>query len=121
MKKIELAWKSINIDLEAVNEKLKVDFPETYKGNQAASCLELWFSELPDEAGQQAIIDYWNDLDAESPEALSYRTNAQIEQAVKDMKAAIPAKTWANMSQIERALLIGVQPTKQQLIDEEWL
>ena len=45
MQKLELQWREFNVDLEAVDAKLKADHPSSYKGNQAANCLELWFDD----------------------------------------------------------------------------
>jgi len=116
MQKLELQWKQISIDLETVDAKLRADHPDTYKGNQAAGILELWFSELPDQAAQDAIVAYWEALDASSPEALSYRSQTQITAAIQTLKEGIPAKTWNQMSALERRLQMGLAVSKADLI-----
>lgn len=120
MKKIEVQWKEFNVDLEAIDAKLKTDYPE-YVGNQAHNILELWFEDSVSDEDMQAAADYVNALEEDSDEATSYRSVSQIKDALEAMKAAIPAKTWASMSVAERGLLIGLIPTKAQLIEAELL
>ena len=43
MQSKKLEWKQFNIDLRAVDTKMKADYPGNYCGNQAHSCLELYF------------------------------------------------------------------------------
>ena len=115
MQKLELQWREFNVDLEAVDVKLRAEQP-SYKGNQAASCLELWFEELPSQEDQDAIIAWWEALTAESAEAQSYRSMTQIQAAIEAVKAGIPAKTWNTLVMVERKMVLGQLPTKAELI-----
>lgn len=116
MQKLELQWKEFNVDLEAVDAKLRSEQP-SYKGNQAASCLELWFEELPSREDCEALQAWWDALTAESPEAMSYRSQAQIEAAITSVKAGIPAKTWNQLVTVERKMVLGQVPSKAELIE----
>lgn len=120
MQKLELQWREFNVDLEAVDAKLRAEHP-SYKGNQASSCLELWFEELPAQEEQDAILEWWNDLTSSSPEAVSYRSLEQIQQCLSDLKAGIPAKTWNQLTAPERKLVLGQAPSKAELIAAELL
>lgn len=121
MQKLELQWKAFNVDLEAVEAKMKNDFPETYKGNQAFNGLELWFSELPSEEEQEAIQQWWEGLSEESDEAASYRSVEDVQACIKSLKEGIPAKTWNQLTIPERKLVLGITPTKAELIAAELL
>lgn len=121
MFKIELQWKEINIDLEKIDAKLKLDFPNNYKGNQAHSVLDLYFeSELSSEE-KESIVTYWESLDEESEEALSYRSASNIHLVKKTLKEGLLAKSWDQMSLIERKAMMGMDVSKQELIDAELL
>lgn len=120
MQKLELQWREFNVDLEAVDAKLRAEQP-SYKGNQAAACLELWFEELPSQEDQDAIIAWWEALTAESAEAESYRSQDQIQAAIMQIKEGIPAKTWNTMNTVERRLQMGLAVSKDDLIAAELL
>ena len=121
MHKIELQWKEVSIDLEKVDAKLRADYPANYKGNQAHSVLELWFDQAPSEQEAADIAAYWESLDAESDEAQSYRSMDQILAAKAAVKAGLLAKSWDQMSQVERKSMMGMEVSKQELIDAELL
>src|SRR6185369_487645 len=120
MQKIELQWREFNVDLEAVDAKLRAEQP-SYKGNQAASCLELWFEELPSQEDQDVLVAWWDALTEESDEAVSYRSMAQIQEAIQTIKEGIPAKTWNTMITLERRLQMGLNVSKADLIAAELL
>lgn len=116
MRNIEMAWKEFNVDCDAILAHAK-----TLSDKVLASSADINFrlhcdDSITDEE-IQLIQDYMDGLTAESEEAISYRSQDQIKAAIASMKAAIPAKTWASMSAVERGILIGQEPTKQQLID----
>lgn len=121
MQKLELQWREFNVDLEAVEAKMKTDYPESYKGNQSGLCLELWFDELPSQEDCEAIQAWWDALTAESDEAVSYRSQAQIQAAIAQIKEGIPEKTWNTMITIERRLQMGLPVSKNDLIAAELL
>lgn len=118
---IELEWKELNLDLEAIDAKLKVDYPLNYKGNQAHSKLELIFDAEPNQAEKDAILAYWEALDEQSAEAASYRSNSEISLAQAALKAGLLAKSWDQMSAIERKAMLNMPVSKQELIDAELL
>lgn len=51
-----------------------------------------------------------------SPEVASYRTTQQIANAIQTLKEGIPAKTWNQMTVVERRLQMGLNVTKEELI-----
>jgi hypothetical protein len=161
MYKIDLNWKEFNVDMEAVDAKLKADYPGNYLGNQAHSVLELYFQQDPqiipmqeqqqtvqqqavdsetgellvDENGDPVMVDvvetiqvaagpsvkdqvlaYWESINEESEEVLSYRSSAQIMAAIQALKEGIPAKTWNQMNAVERKLVLNLAISKADLI-----
>lgn len=115
MQKLELQWREFNVDLEAVDAKLRAEQP-SYRGNQAAACLELWFEELPSQEDCEVLQAWWNSLTEESIEATSYHSSEQIQQCLNTLKAGIPAKTWNQLTIPERKLVLGQVPSKEELI-----
>lgn len=121
MYKMEIKWKEFNIDLESIELKFRNDYPG-YTGNQALpDSLQLWFIEEPSEEIKQNIQNMMDSLTDQSPEALSYRSNSQINQAIQSLKEGIPSKTWNQMNAIERKLVMGLSITKAELITAELL
>lgn len=118
--KIEVQWKNFNLDLDAVSDTLKGLYPH-YSGCQAYIHLELWFSEEPSQEDKDAINAYWNGLESDSAEALSYRSAAAVKAAIQSLKEGIPAKEWAAMSAIERKLVMNLDVSKAELIAAELL
>lgn len=121
MKNVELNWKEFNVDLEALRAEIDSLVPGKCLGISADSNLRIHMNEETSQEEIDSILLMWEELDEESEMAASYRSQEQIKQAIETMKAGIPAKTWANMSAIERGILIGQIPTKAQLIEEELL
>lgn len=113
---MQLKWKEFNVDLEAAKVQIDVLVPGKCLGISANSSVQVHLSDAITLAEQDSIQAYWDGLLATSSVATSYRSMAQILNAIETMKAGIPAKTWAEMSAIERGMLIGTQPTKAQLI-----
>lgn len=120
MFKMEIEWKEFNLDLEAMDVKLRQDEP-LYVGNQASSKLELFFSEEPSQESKDAIQSYLDSLTDESDEAKSYRSQQQLQQAIQNLREGIPAKSWNEMNAIERKLVMGLTVSKAELIAAELL
>lgn len=120
MYKLELQWKEYNVDLDAIDAKMRAE-QENYTGSQAASCLELWFSEEPSQETKDAILAYWEGLSESSPEAENYRSKDSVEAAKKAAKEAAVLKLWNDMSIVERKLVSGLQVSKDELIQAELL
>ena len=112
---LELKWKEHNIDLAAFDAWVKSVEPSCC-GTSADYKLTLWFMEQLSEEAKAAIEAKWAELDdAEHEMVKSYRSREQLEQAKKTREDAIKAKklgmiskTWANMSQVERKLVMGL-------------
>lgn len=115
-----MQWKEFNIDLEALDKRLRIEEP-LYVGNQASDRLELFFSEEPSQASKDAIQAILDGLDEESAEVISYRSQQDIQQAIQNLKQGIPAKSWNDMSVIERKIVMGIDVTKAELIAAELL
>lgn len=101
---IKLQWKDFSIDLEALNKKLKKDYP-SYVGNQAHSHLELWFSEEPSQEDQEAIQEMWDKLRKSSAIAKSYQSLADREAAKQVELDAEQAELDAKKEAVKTKLL----------------
>jgi len=110
-----LQWREFNIDLLAVDTKMRADYPTKYSGNQASSFLELYFSEEPTEEEKAAIQSYWDGLTDQSAEVLSYRTQASIKEAIDNLKMGLVNKTWDQMTVTERKIVVGATIDKSEL------
>lgn len=121
MRNIKLEWKEFNVDLEAVEASIKVLIPNKCIGVSAGNELTIHVEDSTTDEEIESINSLWTDIEADSEEATSYRSDQQIKEAIAAMKAAVPSKTWAQMSAVERGLLIGLVPTKAQLIEAELL
>ncbi len=121
MKSKQLQWKEFSVDLEAVDAKFKADYPGNYVGNQAHAVIELYFSgELTVEM-EEDIDAYWDGLTIASADAVSYRSQADIKEALDTVKAGLVAKTWDAMSVLERKMVTNQNVTKAELIAAELL
>ena len=107
MYSMKLEWKEFNEDLRAIDAFVKLQ-SEDYKGNSADSALTLWFENEPSEEIKQAIADKWDGLSAESEEAASYQSAAQIEAEKEAKKASARAKLAAlGLTEDELAAILG--------------
>jgi hypothetical protein len=120
---LKLTWKEHSVDLAAFSAWVKSVEPSCC-GTSADYQLTVWFMEELSEESKQAIEAKWAELDdAEHEMVKSYRSREQLEQAKKTREEAIKAKklkmiskTWANMSQVERKLVMGLD---DEVTDEE--
>jgi len=116
MYSMKLEWKEFNISLDNLESHLRSEYPN-YKGNQAASALELFFSEEPSEQEKQAILDHWEFLDGSdyvSIEDLKAQAE-ELEQAKQAAKAGLISKTWDQMSATERKLVMNLEVTRAEM------
>ena len=81
--KIDLQWKSFNVNLDEVRAWLKAN-AESFDGLQAHSILEAWFFTQPSEEVIQVVKDYW---DALTEESTTYISADQIKAEVALAKA----------------------------------
>lgn len=116
MKNIDVNWKSFNLDLNMVNDHVKTLATGKVFGISADSDLTIHCDDSITDDQVAAIKTYLDGLTATSDEAKNYRTRDQIKAAIEALKAGVPAKTWAQMSAMERGLLIGLVPTSADLI-----
>lgn len=107
MYSMKFDWKSHPINLSAVDQLLRSIYP-AYVGDSADSALTLWFSEEPSEEDKVAIIAYWEGISEASNEAISYRSQSNIQAQIDLLKAGLVNKTWDAMSPIERKLVMGM-------------
>ena len=92
MQSKQLEWKEFSVDLQAVDAKLKADYPDNYCGNQAHSVLELYFTGELTEQMKEDINAFWEALDEASAVVVSYKSTAQIAADVAAKKASAKAK-----------------------------
>jgi hypothetical protein len=116
MKNIDTQWKTFNVNLDMVNDKVKVLAPNKTFGISADTDLTVHCDDSITDAQVLAIQSYLDGIIATSDEAKSYRSLAQVKAAIETLKAGIPAKTWAQMSTMERGMLIGLTPSAADLI-----
>lgn len=123
MYKIELQWKEFNINLPIFEAQMKVAYEAIgYTGNQTNLGLELWFSEEPSAQIKEEIKDMWEAINEESQLAISYKSAAQIKADAEALEAAIVilkqdaiAKTWNQLSAVQRKALMGLPITQAEI------
>lgn len=121
MKTIQMEWKQFNINLDKVLSEVKILAPGKIYGISSDVNMRINCSDDLTLEQEEAINDYLNSIDEQSNEATSYRTASQVRDAIKAIKAGIPSKSWNQLSSIERALLLGIEPTALQMIEAELL
>lgn len=105
MYSMKLEWKEFNVDLGAMEAWFK-EQSEDYTGNSADSALTLWFQNEPSDDIKEAIQAKWDGLEADSAEAESYKSMADVEADVATKKASAKAKLIAlGLSEDEIAAL----------------
>jgi len=110
---IKKDWKETSISLENLEKHMRANFP-SYVGNQAHSCLELYFSEELS-AEDIALVDaHWDSLDGSDYKSAEQKAieAKQLEDAILNAKKALVSKTWAQMSEVERKLVLGLEVTR---------
>ena len=112
---IQLAWKEYNVSLEAIETWMKSNAGELYTGNSADAALTLWFTEDPGETITGNISSYWAALTAESSEATSYKSAAQITSQIASLKTGMVSKAWNDLTTTERKLLLDQPVTNAEL------
>lgn len=105
---MKLEWKEFNLSLSEVEVWMKANAGEHYCGNQAHSCLELWFLEEPSEEIKEAIEAHWDALEDNSDEAEAYQSYEDLAADRAAKKASGKAKLLAlGLSEDEVAALVG--------------
>lgn len=113
-----LEWKEHNLNLEMVDEWCRANLTG-YTGNSADDALTLWFEEEPSEQELLDVDAYWDSLNAESEEAVTYVSLQAIRDRIGELKTGIPSKTWNLLNTAERKLVLGLSPTRAELWPEE--
>jgi hypothetical protein len=108
---IQLEWKSYNISLAKVEEWMRANCGEHYCGNQATTCLELWFTEEPGEAVRTAIATYWDEMTDQSVEAAAYFSQAAATAAEKAAREDMVTKSFDQLSTQQKKILAQVALT----------
>ena len=111
---IDLVWHPFSVNLASVETWVKANTAD-YDGNSSDTDLTLHFLSEPDDATKAAVVAYWEALTAESPEATSHKTGAQISAVIADLKSGLVSKSWDAMSVAERKLVLGQTPTLSEL------
>lgn len=88
---VKLEWKEHKVSLPMVDAAIKALSPE-YCGNQAHSCLELWFTAVPEQSVLDQIQAYWDGIDEQSQEAAQYKGMEAIKQEESLVKASALSK-----------------------------
>jgi hypothetical protein len=113
---IQKEWKEFNISIPNLQTELKANYPQ-YVGCSANSKLELHFSSEPSQEEKDTIDAYYESLDGSdyvSAEDLKAQED-ELEAAILVMKQAVISKTWANMSAVERKIVVGLKPTREEM------
>jgi hypothetical protein len=106
--KMELTWKSFNVNLASCEIQFKVLGGEHCCGIQAHNFLELWFLEEPTQEEKDAILTYWESITETSAEATSYQSKDDIETARLVKVASAKAKLAAlGLTEDELKALLG--------------
>lgn len=104
------------VSLPLVEKWLKDQLGESYKGMTARwDGLSL---SLDNGVSQETIQTYWDGLDSESNEAQKYRTLQWFRDEKERIKTELTAKTWDQMTLIERKFVIGLEVTPLELLGE---
>lgn len=114
---IQKPWKEFNLDLEAV--KIYFSQCSEFCGISANSQIEFHFTSIPSAAYLAAFEAYYEGLTAESPEALSYKSQAEIATKVQELKLDAAAKSWDSLNIAQRKLILGAMPSKDELFAVE--
>lgn len=110
---LDLKWKEFNINLAKVKEWLNENIETQITGLSGNSMLQIHFLEEPSEVELELIIEYWNELDEESDEAISYKSGEQVTQEEREAKLELiqSAKTKLaalGLSEAEISAILGV-------------
>lgn len=87
---LDLQWKEMNLNLNMIQDRIKVMSPECC-GLSGNSSLQVHFTEKPSDEIIAQIESYYNGLDNASEEAMSYKSQAQVveeERMAKDVALA---------------------------------
>lgn len=112
---IELSWKEFNLDIDSVKAEIASIAGENFCGCAADYGLQLFFLEEPTQEVKDLISTYWDSMDSEAPEAQAYVSVNDIEAAKQAAKISAVSKNWDDMTAAERKLIIGLEPTKEEL------
>lgn len=108
MHMMKLEWKEFNVDLKTLDAQLRASYP-TYAGNQAHSCLELWFTEEPSQEDKELIQLMWDEIDSDQHAmAQSYQSAGVVKAEAEAKKASAKAKLAAlGLTEDELKALLG--------------
>lgn len=116
MYSLELEWKEINLNMEAVETHFRANAGIYYVGNSAGENLILHFSQEPDQSVKDAVQEYYDELDENSPESISYVSQSDIGSAIQVLRDGIdPSKSWDQLSVVERKLILNQSLSKKDL------
>lgn len=108
MQKLEMNWKSFNVNLQKLDQDLRALYPN-YVGNQAHRVLELWFKEEISEEIKAEIEKMWEDLTETSEKAVSYKSQSEISEEQNNKKQSAKSKLKAlGLTDEEILALMGV-------------
>jgi hypothetical protein len=114
MYSIRFEWKSFSLNLVAIETQLK-QISTDYCGNSADIGLTLWFTEEPSDETKSSIQSYWEGLSEASDEATSYVAADTITARIAELKAGMLTKSWDEMSQTERKLMLNQSVSNSEL------
>lgn len=110
-----LSWKNFNVDLDAVSVWLSNNAGLSYCGISANSSFQIHFNEEPSQQIKNDIEDYWDAIDSNSQEALSYVSQQDILEEIDTIKIDALSKTYDQLSAAQKKLLMGLTPTRSDL------
>lgn len=116
MYKMVLSWKEFNVNLNAMEAWLRANTGDHFLGTEGVGAgsrtheegLHLHFSEEPSQDVKDEIQSHWDGIEADSEQASSYKSDADLAAEKAVMKTSAKAKLTAlGFSDAEIAALIG--------------
>lgn len=107
-------WKGFNINLNAIEDWCRAYLPQ-YAGSSSDENLRLHFHEQPSDETLELFDSYWDSLDENSDEAVTYTPKGVQEATIlKAKEDAVEKANWGSLSKEQRKLVLGLSLTKEE-------
>jgi hypothetical protein len=113
---IRLQWKEFNVSLANLEDHLRANY-STYVGSNANSVLDLGFSEEPSQEEKDGIMDHWESLDGSDYKTIEevVAEENELKEAINTAKAGLISKSWDEMSETERKIVMNMEVTRAEM------